>query len=73
MINGELDSLGSRSGTEVVHASLETLLPSIEVHRSELSSVRLSNENVERLRLVNEGTAEEKKGSDPGRVRKEGN
>ena len=54
LINSELYRLGGWSGTKIVHASLEAPLPSIEVHRSKFGSIRLSNEGIERLGLIDE-------------------
>jgi hypothetical protein len=38
LINGELDGIDSGLGPEVVHARLESLLPGIKVHGSQLGS-----------------------------------
>lgn len=48
-VNGELDSIGRRSSSEVVDTSLESSLPSIEVHRCQLGERRVGQVNVERL------------------------
>ncbi|KAI6757641.1 hypothetical protein HG531_003466 [Fusarium graminearum] len=44
------------SPVAIVHASLETELPASEVHAGDLAHGRVLHVNVERLRLINEGT-----------------
>ena len=57
LIDRELNSAGGGSRAQVVHARLEALLPGVEMHAAHLAEVRLGDEDVERLRLVDERTA----------------
>lgn len=50
-----LDSVYSRSRSKIVHASLETLLPRVEMHGCQFTIGRFGHEKVERLRLINKG------------------
>ncbi len=52
----KLHSVGCWLGTQVVGTGLETLLPTVEVHRSELTESRCRQVDVERLRLADEST-----------------
>ncbi len=53
-VDGELDGIDGWSSSEVVHACLESLLPTVEVHRGELTRRWVGEMDVERLRLVDE-------------------
>ena len=56
LVDGELDGGGGGHGAEVVHAGLQTHLPAGEVHAGELAHGGLLHVDVERLRLIDEGT-----------------
>lgn len=56
-INSKLDGIGGRSGSKVVATSLETSLPSIEVHGSELRERGVGEMDVKGLGLVNESSS----------------
>lgn len=55
-IDGELDSIAGRSRPQVVQASLEALLPPMEVHGGHLCEVGIGHVNVQALRLANVST-----------------
>lgn len=55
-IGSKLDWLSCGPSAEVVHASLQTLLPGVEVHAGELGSGGSGNVHVEGLRLADVGT-----------------
>eukprot|EP00960_Hanusia_phi_P028009 747154-Hanusia_phi.AAC.1 len=57
LVHSELDGVGCGPCAEVVAASLEPLLPRVEVHGCELGGVGGGDEEVQRLTLVDEGTA----------------
>jgi len=48
-VDGELNSVGRGSSSEVVDTSLESSLPSVEVHRCQLGERWVGQVNVERL------------------------
>merc|ERR1719330_581787 len=54
--NCELDGIRSRFSAEVVHASLQSNLPTMEVHGRKLGSARIDHVDVQRLGLVDVGT-----------------
>lgn len=56
LVDSELDGSSGSLGTEIVHASLETELPTGEVHGGDLAHRRILHVNVEGLRLIDEGT-----------------
>ncbi|KAH0357813.1 hypothetical protein KCU83_g235, partial [Aureobasidium melanogenum] len=56
LVDSELNWSGSSHGTKVVHAGLQAELPTSEVHAGNLTHSRSLHVNVERLRLVDEGT-----------------
>ena len=53
LIDCKLNGISLGTSTQVVHSSLEALLPSIKVHRGELGRSRLSNVDIETLALAN--------------------
>jgi glyoxylase-like metal-dependent hydrolase (beta-lactamase superfamily II) len=55
-VDCELDGIAGRSRPQVVQASLEALLPPMEVHGGHLCEVRIGHVNVQALRLANVGT-----------------
>jgi hypothetical protein len=57
VIQSKLNGVDGRSSSQVVHSRLETLLPSVEVHRGQLTHRRVGQVDVERLGLVDEGTS----------------
>lgn len=57
MIQSKLNGVDGRSSSQVVHSRLETLLPSVKVHRGQLTHRRVGQVDVERLGLVDEGTS----------------
>jgi hypothetical protein len=57
MIQSELNGIDGRASSQVVHSRLETFLPSVEVHRGQLTHRRVGQVDVERLGLVDEGTS----------------
>jgi hypothetical protein len=56
LIQSELNGVNGRSSPQVVHSSLETLLPPVKVHGSQLSHGWVGQVNVQGLRLVDKGT-----------------
>merc|ERR1712113_352764 len=54
--NCELDGIRGRFRAEVVHASLQSALPTVEVHGRKLGSARVDHVDVQRLGLVDVGT-----------------
>lgn len=56
LVDGELDSLSGWPRTQVVHARLQALLPSVEVHARELTNTGGLQVDVQALTLANEGT-----------------
>mmetsp|Transcript_18028 Transcript_18028/g.43391 ORF Transcript_18028/g.43391 Transcript_18028/m.43391 type:complete len:321 (+) Transcript_18028:185-1147(+) len=54
-VDGEFDGVGGALCAEVVHAGLEALPPSVEVHRGELPVGGVAHVDVQTLRLVYEG------------------
>lgn len=54
-VDSELDCISRGSGSQVVLACLETLLPGVEVHRGHLREVGLCHVHVQALRLANVG------------------
>ena len=55
LVHGELDGLGGGLSPQVVHPSLQTQLPTVEVHRAHLAKVWLGNVDVKGLGLVDVG------------------
>lgn len=55
-INSKLDGVGRRTGSKVIATSLETSLPSIEVHGSELRERGVGEMDVKGLGLINESS-----------------
>lgn len=56
-INCEFDGISCRSASQVIHSSLQTLFPSIEVHWAHLGVGWFSQMDIQRLRLINERTS----------------
>lgn len=56
LVNGELNGLSSGSGAQVIHAGLQALLPSVEMHAGQLTHGRSLQVHVKRLALANEST-----------------
>merc|ERR1712113_15177 len=52
----DLDGIHGRFRAEVVHASLQSTLPAVEVHGRKLGSARIDHVDVQRLGLVDVGT-----------------
>ena len=48
----DLDGVDGWSRPQVVHSGLQSLLPGVEMHGSELAEIRLGNVNVEGHRLI---------------------
>merc|ERR1740131_222987 len=57
LVDSELNGLSSRLGSKIVHASLQALLPAVEMHGTHLTKVWLGNVNIEGRRLVNESSS----------------
>ena len=57
LIDRELDGLGSRARAEVVHSSLQPLLPSIEMHARELTESGSLQMNIQALALTYKSAA----------------
>ena len=55
-IQGEFDGVSRRARPQVVLASLESQLPSMEMGRSELVESRISHVDIQALRLTDEGS-----------------
>ena len=53
LVDSELNGIGLGSRSKVVHTSLESLLPGVEVHRSQLLGGRIGNVNIQTLTLAN--------------------
>lgn len=56
MIEGELDRLSGRPRTQVIHARLQTLLPSVEMHTGQLTKSGGRQMDVQTLTLADEST-----------------
>lgn len=56
LIDSKLNSLGRRSSSQVVHASLQAFFPSIEMHTRQLSHGWCLQMNIQALTLANESS-----------------
>jgi len=57
LVNCELDGLSLWSCTQIVHTSLQSLLPGVEVHTRQLTGTGLTYVDIHTLTLANKGTA----------------
>jgi hypothetical protein len=57
LIDSELNGIDGGACSQVVHSSLQALLPAVKVHACQLSKVGFSDMNIQTLRLVDKGTA----------------